>query len=55
MNDRQRTDEAVKHLKDSLHIEDRRPFWKRLLAGLRVSVSGKPRSPKVTIKGGTDF
>jgi hypothetical protein len=54
MTDDQQVQAAVEHLKAAVHIEDRRTFWQRLLASLRLKISGTPPN-EVEITGGTDF
>lgn len=55
MNDREIMESAIRGMKDTVQPEDPRPFWVRLLASLRIKVTGNPSKPKVEITGGTDF
>ena len=55
MTEQEAIDETVKHLDDApVPVEDKRPFWIRLLESCRVKISGTPPN-KIEIDGGTDF
>lgn len=54
MNDQERIDEAVAHLKEAVHVEARRSLWIRLLSALRVKISGIPPN-KVEVTGNVEF
>jgi hypothetical protein len=55
MNDREIMEAAIRGMKDTTQPEDPRPFWVRLLASLRIKVTGSPSKPKVEITGNADF
>ena len=55
MNDRDIMEAAIRNMGDTTQPEETRPFWVRLLASIKLKVSGSPDKPKVEITGGTDF
>lgn len=55
MNDREIMESAIRHMGDTAQPEDPRPFWVRLLASIRMKISGTPSKPKVEITGGAEF
>jgi hypothetical protein len=54
MNDREIMEAAVKRIFGDVKPVDSRPWWRRLLASLRVKVSGAPPN-KVEVTGGAEF
>jgi hypothetical protein len=55
MNDREIMESAIRHMGDTARPEDSRPFWVRLLASLKIKISGKPTKPQVEVTGHADF
>lgn len=55
MNDREIMEAAIRHMGDKpVPPVDARPFWVRLLASLRLKISGAPPN-KIEVTGKADF
>lgn len=53
MNDRQIMEAAIRHM-EPVPAVDPRPFWPRLLASLRLKISGTPPN-KIEVTGKAEF
>lgn len=54
MNDREIMEAAVRRIFREEKPVDSRPWWRRVLASLRVKISGMPPN-KVEVTGGAEF